>query len=87
MIIKYFFIYFCCFYVCFHLLNYVPKFKFIYFIAVCYSFLLSFITVCLRLFIPALTNIVPTILLWIFIGIYLLNPKLTFITTLLSLAM
>ena len=86
MIIKYFFIYFCCFYVCFHLLNYVPKFKFIYFIAVCYSFLLSFITVCLRLFIPALTNIVPTILLWIFIGIYLLNPKLTFITTLLSLA-
>ena len=85
IIIKYFFIYALCLYICFHLLNHKHNSAFLYVIVLCYSFFLSFVTFFLRLFSPALTNILPAILLWISVGIYLSNPKLVFFTTILSL--
>ena len=84
IIIKHFFIYICFFYIYYHLINQKNKSHNFYLITFFYSFFLSFLTCFLRFFYPSLTNVLPIILLWISLGIYFSNPKLSFMATIIS---
>ena len=84
IIIKHFFIYFGCIYLYYHLLNIKisslsQKFTFII-VPIC----LSIFTYLLRLYLPQMTNIFPVLLLWIILSCLSFQPKITFVTTVIS---
>ena len=84
IIIKHFFIYFGCIYLYYHLLNIKVTSlsqKCMFIIA---PVGLSLFTLFLRLYLPEMANILPFLLLWVILSCLSLQPKITFIATMIS---
>lgn len=84
IIIKYFFIYFGCIYLYYHILN-------IRIISILQKYLLIVAPACLSLFtlllrqcLPGIANIFPILLLWIILSCISLQPQITFVATMIS---
>lgn len=84
IIIKHFFIHFGCIYLYYHLLNIkITSFTQKCILVVMSSFL-SFFTLILKLYLPEMANIFPFLLSWIILSCVSLQPKITFVTTMIS---
>lgn len=84
--IKYMFIYQYCIYTYFHLIKqkhlYKSRRNFLFLFTIC----LSFLTYLFRKNIPAISDVIPIILLWIVLSLLTSSPKISYIASLISFA-
>lgn len=81
-IFKLLLIFFCCTYICIHLLY--PTTKLNKIIIISLSTILSIISFILNLYLPELRYLVPLLILWLMIGLLSQNPQKAFIATTLA---
>lgn len=83
-IIKHFALYLCCTYIYYHLLNHKRISMPLKIFMTAFTFILACLTFLLKMYLPAISDLLPIILLWLILGFFSSKPRLSLVAVMIS---